>query len=383
MGAGTLADYLGIKKYGSGGSSNFNALPFLAYHKIYDDWYRDSMLQNPFFTEGVASNETPQTAGKQAMYMPFNRDALILSGSLTGYNGLALASLRQRNWAKDYYTTCTTRPQSGAASELSFTVDDSTMEGSFSIASLRAANSLQKWLERNNIGGTRYYDQILAHFGVTPSDAHMQRAILLGSNTVPCYINSISQTAASENDGNPFESVGAQYGKATCYGEGRLVDNFKATEHGFIIIMYSLVPHAYYSTGIRRYLNTNARYKSGDYAFPEFANIGDQPVYESELNAKASAGNVFGYNQRYSEYKYHDDEVHGLFRDGSNLSPFVLQRTFNGATTLNSQFLSIPTNYLDGVTTTSVGTGGFSAMVDCYFDSKALRTLPEYSLPSL
>ena len=153
-----------------------------------------------------------------------------------------------------------------------------------------------------------------------------------------------------------------------------------------------MVPHANYSSGARRHLIS--RRHNSDFAWPEFAGIGDQPVRVAELNASSNRGqDVFGYNQRYSEYKYHDDEVHGLLRDGTmasgadsavDLSPYALQRTITGEDpTISSAFIQIPTNFLDNQLAATDQVSGYSCMVDCYFDVKALRTLPEYSLPCL
>lgn len=394
-GPGTLADYLGIKSANIPGSAtpDFNALPFLAYQKIWDDWYRDSNIQQPFFVDGISADAPAGSNGpKNAATMPYTRDFVLLqysaanTGQYIGFNGRDIRDLAQRNFHKDYFTTMTTQPQSGAEAMLSFQTDSQTETGSFSIASLRAANALQKWLERNNIAGTRYYDQILAHYGVLPSDAVFQRSVLLGSVTTPVIVNGINQTAQGTNSQtkNPYaNSTGAKFGTGNAFGEGRLVDKFDVKEHGYIFIIFSLVPHAYYGTGIRRYILQ--RSTSDTFAFPEFAGIGDQAVYKSELYSDPSGSyNVkIGYNQRYSEYKYHDDEVHGLLADGQSLSSFVLQRGFDNTVALSSSLLEIPTNYMDNVMVTTSGVSGFNAIVDCYFDAKYLRPLPEYSLPTL
>jgi len=397
-GAGSLADYLGVKSFNAAaGSADVNALPFLAYEKIWDDWYRDSRIQQPFFVDGLDFvNAGADSANFGAAKVPYYRSSAVLQNtgnynvnlSCSGYNGRDIRSLAQRNFAKDYFTTMTTEPQAGAASQLEFNVDTTGGTGSFSIASLRTANALQKWLERNNIGGTRYYDQILAHYGVLPSDAAFQRAVLLGSMTTPVIVNSIAQQAQGTNTQtkNPYaNSTGAQFGRGNAFGKDRLIDNFEVKEHGYIIIMFSLVPHAYYSTGARRYLTK--RFTSDTFAFPEFAGIGDQPVYSSELNSNdVTAGEddaTLGYVQRYAEYKYHDDEVHGLLQDGQSLNSFVLSRGFDASVSLNSSLLEIPTTFMDSVMVTTAGVSGFNAIVDCYFDAKYLRPLPEYSLPTL
>jgi len=404
-GVGSLADYFGVKSFsGTSITGEVNALPFLAYQKIWDDWYRDSNIQQPFFVDGMSTNASLTINASTA---PFMRVSGVMAsssptdnGSQIGYNGRNLLSLAQRNFAKDYVTTMTTKPQGGDGSNLEFSVEIPDItdtqgnsvagNGSFSIRSLRTANALQKWLERNNIGGTRYYDQILAHYGVLPSDAAFQRAVLLGSMTTPVIVNSVAQQSQGTNNQskNPYaNSTGAMFGRGNAFGKDSLIDNFEVKEHGYIIILFSLVPHAYYSTGTRRYLV--ARSKSGDWAFPEFAGIGDQEVYKYELNSGSlvfppDAGpDVLGYSQRYSEYKYHDDEIHGLLQDGQNLNSFVLSRGFDNSVALSSSMLEIPTNYMDSVMVTTAGVSGFNAIVDCYFDAKYLRPLPEYSLPTL
>lgn len=411
-GPGSLSDYLGVKlpssSSGSGLFVDVNALPFLAYHKIWDDWYRDTLVQQPFFTDGIDASLSPNQV--VAGYMPYLRSSGIMhnitsvgANAVLGYNGTDLRSLKQRNFAKDYFTTMTTQPQSGAAASLEFKIPASEIQAaaagqsapdanaSFTIRSLRTANALQKWLERNNIGGTRYYDQILAHFGVMPPDVNVNRAVLLGSMTVPVVVNSISKTneSSAATMRNPYgNATGAQFGRGLSFGKDRLVNKFEVKEHGFIITLFSLVPHAYYSTGVRRYLGRSG---SGTYAFPEFAGIGDQEVYTSEMVATAGLTSnilwddtkIAGYNQRFSEYKFHDDEVHGLLSDGNTLAPFVLQRGFTGSPVPSTALLEIPTSYMDSVMITNTSVSGFNAIVDCYFDSKFLRVLPEYSLPHL
>lgn len=402
--AGSLADYLGFK--GAAASTNVNALPFLAYQKIWDDWYRDSNVQQPFFVDGIEASTSVNNAFTGAAKAPYLRTSGVYSstgawntnGSALGFNGRDLRSLAQRNFAKDYFTTMTLKPQAGEGASLSFQIPadeignavqgGSAANASFTIRSLRAANSLQTWLERNNIGGTRYYDQILAHYGVLPSDAVFQRSVLLGTMTSPVIVNSVAQQAQGTNaqTKNPYaNSTGAMFGRGNAFGKDRLIDNFEVKEHGYIIILFSLVPHAYYSTGCRRYLTKHNN--STDFAFPEFANLGDQEVWLSELSAQAfastSGDTTIGYAQRYSEYKYHDDEIHGLLQDGQSLSSFVLQRGFDTTATLSSSLLEIPTNYMDDVMVTTEAVSGFNAIVDCYFDAKYLRPLPEYSLPSL
>lgn len=408
LGNSSLAHYLGLKQRGNASVGVYNALPFLAYHKICDDWYRDENNMKPFFPKVVAAitnaqssfpNFAPFSYGNNALYSlaPANLSSTPYSSLVD--TSIGLGSLRQRCWAKDYFTTATTRPQASAASSVTFDTSGST--GSFTISTLRAANSLQKWMERNNIAGTDYGSQILSHFGTLPPDAHMDKAVLLGQNRIPVYITGVENNASPENQSastkNPYgNTLGSSAGFGSAFGKDSLIDNFTAKEHGFIMVMFSLVPHAYYDTGIDRMFT---RFSYGDYPWPEFANIGDQPIYTLELcgdlpnsQGPISLQDIFGYNQRYAEMKHRLDRVSGLLEDGENLEVYALKRGFlgdagstgsDGLPELGKSFLTIPTDYLDQVSNVDSEVSEFGCIVDVFFDCRALRVLPEYSLPSL
>lgn len=419
--AGTLADYLGIKLERTDGYETVrpvSAMKFLAYHKFCDDWIRDDNNMRPFFPKVFSerlnyasggqlngpfngpglcpflATPTPQVVTPGADVAVFslsdkpisgNQGTVDTPGGFPVDNTLTLGSLRQRCWAKDYFTTATTRPQAGAASSVMF--DTSGATGSFTISTLRAANSLQKWMERNNIAGTEYGDQIMAHFGVRPPDAVLNRSILLGSVRTPVYVGSVENKAGVGETGasgtkSPFGNVlGAAAGFASGGDKGTLIDDFTAKEHGVIMVFFTLIPHAYYNSGTDREM---LHIGYGDFAWPEFANIGDQDIQRSELVASAAAGGIFGYNQRYSEYKFLKDRIAGELRDGQSLDVYALQRGFiDTVPELGKAFLTIPTDFLDQVTGVSSALSEFGCMVDAYFDCQALRILPEYSLPSL
>lgn len=389
---GCLLDYLGAKGIGASvGSIQFNALSALAYHRIYDDWYRDSRIQAPLFyrpeaMDDISVRSIPFQSGGVDSPIVFDFSNGVPADSKFS-DGLSLLSLRQRNWGKDYFTSASTLPQAGNASTLTFDVDVDAGSGQFSIAALRAANSLQKWMERNNIAGYRYSDQIYAQYGIYPSDAIMDRCIYLGRTSQNVYTRSVFQTNRPEGsphqNNNPFTSVASKFGSAQAVGEGSLVDNIRVTEHGYLMVLASLVPHAYYSTGIRRYLS---RKVVGDIAFPLLSGMGDQAIMTSELDATVFENDsVFGYTDLYAEYKYHDDEVHGFLRDGNSLSAFALQRGFSSAV-LSSSFLEIPIDYMKQVYALQSGSSfsfNFDCWYDIYFPYKKISTLPEYSIPTL
>lgn len=392
VGPCSLADYLGYKSQGNIGTEGdpfrrLNALPFLAYHRIWDDWYRDSRIQAPLFykpDDNVQSNSPAYSP-----YISGGVDSPTIYDSTHTFTDQSdLFTLRQRNWSKDYFTTASTLPQAGNAATIEFDVDLETGSGNFSIATLRSANSLQKWLERNNIAGYHYSDQIYAQYGIYPSDAIMDKCIYLGRVSQNVYTRSVFQQGARNGasyspTSNPFDTVGAKYGSSQAVGEGSLVDSIRVTEHGFLFVLASLVPHAYYSSGIRRYL---FREVVGDIAFPLLSGMGDQAIYKYELSdyfAREGYDDIFGYTDLYAEYKYHDDEIHGLLRDGSNLDAFALQRSFEGDISLSSEFLQIPHDFLSQIYAVSSQSSGFDCWYDIYFAYKKVSTLPEYSLPTL
>lgn len=197
------------------------------------------------------------------------------------------------------------------------------------------------------------------------------------------------QTAVAAGDevaGDPFSLnniVGAKKASSQCIGEGRLFQDFMPTEHGYLMVIFSLIPHAYYGTGSARHF---IELEAEDIPFPLLAGTGDQPIYEFELAEAlpSDSSSVFGFTDRYAHYKYDEDEVHGLLRDGSSLESYCLQRTFGlDEVELGSEFLRIPRNALDQVQAVETASSGFSTWVDCFFKCTKVSPLPAYSLPTL
>lgn len=393
--AGSLTDYLGYKvDSGTASTWSISAMKHLAYHMVVDYWYRDQNNMKPFFakniTSAIAGNGSLQhviNSANATTNTPVLPLYPVASGGGAIYDNLwdstlGLGMLRQRCWSKDYFTTMTTRPQAGDAAQITFSTAGST--GNFTIADLRAANALQKWLERNGIASTDYGSQILAHYGVTPPDAVLDKPLLLGASRDSVYVGSVennSNADTARGTNNPFSTnLGSAAGFGSGLNKGSLVNNFHAKEHGFIMVMYSIVPHAYYESGCERELRHVA---VGDFAWPEYAHIGDQSVFAEELWTGAASSTTIGYNQRYSEYKHRQDKISGLLRNGQNLQVYALKRGFTSTPALGKSFLEIPQNYLDQVSQVGLEVSDFGAMVDIFFDTKAIRLLPQYSLPSL
>nr|DAH92125.1 MAG TPA: Major capsid protein [Microviridae sp.] len=389
----SLADYLGYKGTINTRQRINNILRFMAYHKIYDDWYRDSRIQKPVFDEVVPANTS---AGAMSVanlpYRGVNGDSFTYGTATKFADGVDLFSLRQRNWARDYFTNATPLPQAGVGASLSFDVANDS--GSFTIASLRAANSLQQWLERNNIAGNRYADQIKAHFGVMPSDAVTQRAIYLGSSSSLIYNHSVYQTnnagdVVGDGSPNPFTSVGSKYSAPIGSDKSSLVGDFSVTEFGYLMVIGSIVPDAVYATGVNRDF---FRLQIGDFAFPLLQGVGDQPIYKAELANVGVDGNTmdametFGYTQRFAEYKFMEDEVHGGLCDGQSLSAFALKRSFGTLpnTALGASFLEIPVTYLDDVSASASSLPStYGAWADIFFQYRKTSVLSAYTIPTL
>lgn len=416
---GTLADYLGIKVpkssiSGSTGATawslNVSALPFLGYHKIWNDWFRNSLVQKDIFNKVSYGNlpfevqNTPYVAPTNAS---LNNYQLRADKKFTGQDGCTkfadgklLTDLRQANFDIDMYTTASPEAQNGEAQSVSFKLTDENDQvlenSSFTISALRAANSIQQWLERNNIAGNRMVDYVKAQYGANLSDYIAQRPVLLGSGAFDVFSKGIYQTStdstlsgdSARESQNPFKSVASRYGSAFADGNDILINNFTAEEPGYIYVLCWLSPRVTYSTGVNpmllRYANAHSQVEMAN---PILQNVGNEPINAREITGDIlSTGDdtIFGYQDRYYSWKDRIDEVHGLLRDQESLQSFALQRTFtSGAPEISSEFLEIPTSYLDQVAAVSGDISKFGYWCDTYFDYKVSMPLAQYSVPSL
>lgn len=421
-GPGTLADFLGFKlsqkqidyelKSGEVGYTDdvyINALPFLAYHKIYNDWFRNSLVQKDIYKDADTTSD----------YYPFSSNRVVPNG-LHGYkfplnptdptgqfsDGKTILSLRQANFGYDLFTTASPQAQNGKAQAVTMTTIDNAT--GFTISALRAANSMQQFLERNNLAGERLVDYVKAQYGANLSDSIAQRPILLGKGAFDVYSKGIYQTNAAvestDNDSsyyyntnNPFNSVGARYGSPYADGSDMLVDNFTASEPGYLMVLAWLSPRVSYSTGIDPILSRYLSNSVSDMANPILQNVGNEPIFNSQINSWSlmwspkiggKDDKIFGYMERYGNWKDRQDEVHGLLRDGGTLQSFALQRTFNDSAktmmpNISNNFLEIPQNYLDQVSAVEGDVSRYGYWCDTYFDYKVSMPLAEYSIPSL
>lgn len=427
VGRGSLADYLGVKvafpenytkEVSTAATITVNALPFIGYHLIYNEWYRNTLVQKPLYDEFISSSQG-YNASRLKAAIPCGTYGYTIDSTYSGTSsndrgsylfadGSSFFDLHQRNFGIDYFTSSTPSAQNGAVQGLSMTVSNST--AGFTIAQLRAANAIQMWEERNNLCGNRLVDYVKANYGANLSDAVAQRPVLLGSGEFDVYSKGIYQsqndTDTTNDTNNPFGSVGAKYGSAYAGGNSSLIHNFTAQEPGWLYVLVTLVPKVTYSSGIDRKFIRYITNDVSDMANPALQGIGMQPVYSTELSGSKAfwqgnaTGTVFGYQERYADFKSKNDELHGLLREnngyfstgstvdtGGTLSSFALQSSFDSGSSLDpqitSEFLEIPTTYLDNVAAVKGDISKYGCWIDSYIDFKAAMPLARYSMPTL
>ena len=381
--AGSLLDYLGFKVDNLSGSVDINPLPMIAYHLIWQEYYRNPKVTNPAFAPslGVDSYSNTNRTFKRAVCLPYTRfyeadsvlteriyipvepsdlDPMLLpTHFLMLGDGTHFFDLRQRNFGYDCFTVANPSPQMGDAAKVEFTVDQDA--GSISIAQIRAGNSLQMFRERNNLPSPRLVDQVKARYNADLSDGVAQRPICIGSATYDIVTRGVDQTAGVSDGSNPFNSVASQYGRAFGAGSDFIIDHFVANEPGYIMVLQSIVPEVSYSTGVDpmffRYTKAGSIVEM---ATPLLQNVGDEPIMASELfcSDDASRSAIFAYRQRFGSVMYVPNQVHGLFRDPQSLNSFVLSRGFSSSPVQGTDFLKIPKTYMDQVLAVSQAVAG-------------------------
>jgi len=399
----TLYDYMGLpvpnSALGAEASITINALPFRAYAKIWNEYYRDQNLQDKI---GVTTGDVVNSTEK--------------------YD---IMTMRKRNWEKDYFTsalpfaqkgdpvtapiglqydpnpigtdgvgndlapdTTLTIGSAGAAitspSGSAFVLENIDADSTgIAIEDLRRAVRLQEWLEKNARAGSRYIESIQAHFGERVPDYTAQRPIFLGGGKQPVTISEVLQTGQTTVDGGDPHTNFEPSPQGNMAGHGISVgktNGFKGkfTEHGFIIGIMSVLPRTAYQNGRPRMWN---RIDKFDYYWPEFAQLGEQEVDLSEVFYQFSGTEptgTFGYQSRYAEYKYPQSQVAGDFRD--NLAFWHLGRIFDAVPALNAEF--IEANPREDIFAIEDETEDH-LYVQIYNSVKAVRPIPLHNVPTL
>lgn len=243
------------------------------------------------------------------------------------------------------------------------------------INELRQAFQMQKLYERDARGGTRYTEIIKSHFGVTSPDARMQRPEYLGGGTTPININPIAQT--SSTDATTPQGNLAAMGTVSAHGVG-FTKSF--TEHCVILGLVSVRADLTYQQGLNRMFSRSTRW---DFYWPALSHLGEQAVLLKEIYAKGTSADetVFGYQERYAEYRYKPSIITGKMRsdDPQSLDVWHLSQDFGSAPALNAQFIEENPPMARVIAVTDEP----HFIFDAYINLKCARPMPVYSVPGL
>lgn len=346
-------------------ADSISLLPFAAYARIYSDYY---------YPVGLELDEQLELLYQRKWTGLYTSEVLEGQESEDVVSRIALMYMMQcykTCYTKDYFTTAFIRPQRGdevfaGVNTASVGLSDNIVRNpssqgaggvsnsALSTLTMKWATAIQRFLERNNIAGGRYFEQMLARFGVKIAASRLDRSEYLGGTDFYVSVSDVTSTAATDD-----ANLGDMAGKGI--GLGKQGASYTATEHGFFVALLHYVPETGYPQALDRMWTRHSKF---DYFTPELEDTGMQPVYNREIygNAQFSPqvsnlppSGVFGYVPRYAEYKFSKPVLGGDFllrpdvsesaveNEAYNnmLDSFHLFRTFEDVPVLGFPFVTI------------------------------------------